>query len=150
MLTAANVELTPEQSISSGQFNIFTGELESSPLAPATTPEERWLFDPDFGLALPEEVAGQQVLVDEGLTLSFPVSYRPTRKPPVRSDGMSVGAFEHRDTSNGDRQLYVAQAEDAAQLIVSGFGTYLGKKSERLQVKLGGKALYEFPSVSAK
>ena len=53
--------------------------------------------------------------------------------------------FEHHLDSNGNRQLYVAQAEDAAQLILSGFGMYLGKKSERLQVKLGGKALYEFP-----
>jgi CRISPR-associated protein Cas1 len=41
--------------------------------------------------------------------------------------------------------VYVAEAEDAAQLIVSGFGTYLGKKSERLQVKLNGKMVYEFP-----
>jgi CRISP-associated protein Cas1 len=134
---------TPRQKII-GQWNLLTGELEPLP-AGEEVPESGWLFDPDFGLALPEEVAGQQVIVDEGLTLAFPVSYRPTRKPPVRSDGMSVGAFEHRLNLNGDRQVYMAQAEDAAQLIVSGFGTYLGKKSERLQVKLGGKAVYEFP-----
>ena len=140
MLAAANVDITPEQSISSGQFNIFTGELEPLPLAPASPPEERWLFDPDFSLVLPDEVAGQQVIVDEGLVLAFPVSYRPNRKPSVRSDGTIIRAFEHRLNSNGDRQLYLAQAEDAAQLIVSGFGTYLGKKSERLQVKLGGQS----------
>src|SRR5579859_3522293 len=103
------------------QWNLLTGELEHLP-SEDPVPQSGWLFDPDFGLALPGEVAGQQVIVDEGLTLAFPVSYRPTRKPPVRSDGMSVGAFEYRLNSNGDRQVYMAQAEDAAQLIVSGFG----------------------------
>jgi len=63
----------------------------------------------------------------------------------MRSDGTSARAFEPRLDSNGNRQAYVAQAEDAAQLILSGFGIYLGKKSERLQVKLSGKAAYEFP-----
>jgi CRISPR-associated protein Cas1 len=91
-------------------------------------------------------VAGRQVIVDEGLSLAFPTSYTPIPKPPVRFDGTRSGSFEHRLDSNGNnRQLYVAQTEDAAQLILSGFGMYLGKKSERLQVKLGGKAVYEFP-----
>jgi CRISPR-associated protein Cas1 len=91
-------------------------------------------------------VAGRQVIVDEGLSLAFPTSYTPIPKRPVRFDGTRSGSFEHRLDSNGNnRQLYVAQTEDAAQLILSGFGMYLGKKSERLQVKLGGKAVYEFP-----
>lgn len=146
MLANANVELTPEGAISSGQFNIFTGEVELPPLAPPPPPEERWLFDPDFGLVLPDDVAGRQVIVDEGLTLAFPVSYRPIRKPSVRSDGTGAASLEHRLGSNGNtRELHVAQAEDAAQLILSGFGMYLGKKSERLQVKLAGKAVHEFP-----
>lgn len=127
----------------SGQWNLLTGELE--PLRPEETiPETGWLFDPDFGLVLPEDAAGRQVIVDEGLALAFPTSYRGIRKPPVRSDGLSK-SFEPRFGTNGDHQIYVAQAEDAAQLILSGFGMYLGKKSERLQVKLGGKAVYEFP-----
>jgi CRISPR-associated protein Cas1 len=126
-----------------GQWNLLTGELESPP-APVEVPESGWLFDPDFGFVLPEDVAGRQVIVDEGLSLAFPIGYQATRKPPVRSDG-TARSFERRSPANGDRQLYVAQAEDAAQLILSGFGMYLGKKSERLQVKLGGKAVYEFP-----
>ncbi|MEK6543281.1 MAG: CRISPR-associated endonuclease Cas1 [Elusimicrobiota bacterium] len=39
----------------------------------------------------------------------------------------------------------VVQSGDCAQLIVSGFGLYLGKKSERLVVKKGKEAVYEFP-----
>jgi CRISPR-associated protein Cas1 len=131
----------PDQSF--GQFNLLTGELE--PLRTDEVPETGWLFDPDFGLVLPEDVAGRQVIVDEGLSLAFPISYEPARKPPVRSDGAGARALEYRLDSNGNRQIYVAQAEDSAQLILSGFGMYLGKKSERLQVKLGGKAVYEFP-----
>jgi CRISPR-associated protein Cas1 len=146
MLAPVNVDLTPEESMSSGQFNIFTGELEPPSLVAAPAAQERWLFDPDFGVVLPDDSAGRQVIVDEGLSLAFPISPKPIRKPSVRSDGTGAGSLERRVGSNGDiRELHVAQAEDAAQLIVSGFGTYLGKKSERLQIKLGGKALYEFP-----
>jgi CRISPR-associated protein Cas1 len=127
-----------------GQWNLLTGELE--PLrTEETIPETGWLFDPDFGLVLPEDVAGRQVIVDEGLALAFPVTYQPVRKPPVRSDGIGVRPSEYYLASNGSRELYIAQAEDAAQLVLSGFGMYLGKKSERLQIKLGGKAVYEFP-----
>ena len=126
-----------------GQWNLLTGELE--PLRDQEmVPETGWLFDPDFGFVLPEHIAGRQVIVDEGLALAFPITYQGIRKPPVRSDGFAR-SFEVGTNRNGDRQLYVAQAEDAAQLILSGFGMYLGKKSERLQVKLGGKAVYEFP-----
>src|SRR5581483_9182488 len=127
-----------------GQYNLFTGELEPIAVSDGKAPESGWLFDPDWGVVLPEDVAGRQVIVDEGLTLAFPPSYPSVRKPPVNSDGIAR-SLEHRLASNGDRQLCVAQAEDAAQLILSGFGMYLGKKSERLQVKLGGKAVYEFP-----
>ena len=125
------------------QYNLLTGELE--PLTTDEVPESGWLFDPDFGLVLPEDVAGRQVIVDEGLSLAFQISNNSIRKSPVRSDGTAARSFEHHLDSNGNRQAYVAQAEDAAQLILSGFGIYLGKKSERLQVKLGGKAVYEFP-----
>jgi len=128
-----------------GQYNLLTGELD--PLRTEDTiPESGWLFDPDFGVVLPEDAAGRQVIIDEGLSLAFPISYTPIPKPPVRSDGTRPISFERRlDSNRNNRQLYVAQAEDAAQLILSGFGMYLGKKSERLQVKLGGKAVYEFP-----
>ena len=141
---SALTEFTPGQKVI-GQWNLLTGELEPFPTA-GEVPESGWLFDPDFGFVLPEDVAGRQVIIDEGLSLAFPISYKPIRKPPVRSDGMGARSFDHYLDSEGkNRQLYVAQAEDAAQLILSGFGMYLGKKSERLQVKLGGKAVYEFP-----
>lgn len=139
-----NVQIDTQPQEILGQFNLFTGELE--PFSDVNeVPEPGWLFDPDFGLVLPEDVAGRQVIVDEGLALAFPIGYMPTRKPPVRSDGTGTRSFEHHFDSTDNRQLYVAQAEDAAQLILSGFGMYLGKKSERLQIKLGGKAVYEFP-----
>jgi hypothetical protein len=37
-----------------GQFNLFTGELDPFSDEPAALPEEAWLFDPDFGLVLPD------------------------------------------------------------------------------------------------
>jgi CRISP-associated protein Cas1 len=138
---ANDTDLSSDQSF--GQFNLLTGELE--PLRrEEVIPETGWLFDPDFRVVLPDKVAGQQVIVDDGLSLVFPIGYQSVRKPPVGSDGVARW-FERGSGSNGDRELYVAHAEDAAQLILSGFGMYLGKKSERLQVKLGGKAIYEFP-----
>src|SRR5579884_2167356 len=126
-----------------GQYNLLTGQLEPF-RNEEIIPETGWLFDPDFRMVLPDDVAGRQVIVDEGLALAFPASYQAIRKPPVRSDGIAR-SFGTTASTNGDRQLYVAQAEDAAQLVLSGFGMYLGKKSERLQVKLAGKAVYEFP-----
>lgn len=39
----------------------------------------------------------------------------------------------------------LVQSKDSAQLILSGFGLFLSKKSERLVVKESGKARYEFP-----
>jgi CRISP-associated protein Cas1 len=143
---SALAEFTLGQKVT-GQWNLLTGELELEPFPTAgEVPESGWLFDPDFGFVLPEDVAGRQVLIDEGLSLAFPISYKPIRKPPVRSDGTTSRHSEQGLDLNGNaRQVYVAQAEDAAQLILSGFGMYLGKKSERLQVKLAGKAVYEFP-----
>jgi CRISPR-associated protein Cas1 len=142
MTAEAAVASTFKEEDSLGQYDLFTGKLEL--LRTEVVPESGWLFDPDFGLVLPEDVAGRQVIVDEGLSLAFPISYQSIRKPPVRSDG-AARSLEQHAAGNGDRQLFVAQAEDAAQLVLSGFGVYLGKKSERLQIKLAGKAVYEFP-----
>ena len=57
-----------------GQFNLFTAEVEPIPGMgePEPQPETPWLFDPDFGLVLPEDRAGKEILVEEGITLSFP------------------------------------------------------------------------------
>lgn len=44
-----------------------------------------------------------------------------------------------------DEGVSLAQSSDGSQLIISGFGFHLSKKSERLVVKNQGKAVYEFP-----
>lgn len=44
-----------------------------------------------------------------------------------------------------DEGISVVKTGDASQLIISGFGIFLGKKSERLVIKQGQKAVYEFP-----
>ncbi|HEY6350141.1 MAG TPA: CRISPR-associated endonuclease Cas1 [Candidatus Angelobacter sp.] len=141
------------------QVNLFTGEPE--PSRTDGLPETGWLFDPDFGIVLPQDVSGREIAVAEGVTLAFPVAAgtqfgQVTIKKGAASVGMaSVGTMAsggrtlYLPGQNGSRQpdpeLWVAQTEDAAQLILSGFGIYLGKKSERLQIKLQGKVAYEFP-----
>ncbi len=60
----------------SGQYNLFTGELEPFPDGPSPLPEEAWLFDPDFGLVLPDDPAGREVLVEPGIALQFPLGNR--------------------------------------------------------------------------
>lgn len=160
------------------QLNLFTGEPE--PLGADRIPETGWLFDPDFGIVLPQDLAGREVAVAEGVTLAFPAkadlqpvaeSSQSTTadlrfgKVALKKGAASVGIASaaavgggsrmvslHRDGSfgfagspQGQALPWVAQTEDAAQLILSGFGIYLGKKSERLQIKLQGKVAYEFP-----
>lgn len=44
-----------------------------------------------------------------------------------------------------DEGISVVKTEDMAQLIVSGFGLYLGKKSERLVVRKDKTVVYQFP-----
>lgn len=62
------------QARSVGQFNLFTGEVEPipGPGVPGSPPETPWLFDPDFGLVLPENPTGKEILVEEGIALNFP------------------------------------------------------------------------------
>ena len=142
------------------QYNLFTGELEEPRTGEIL--ETGWLFDPDFGVVLPENVAGREVAVADGITLAFPVKFstqsgklllkKAAGKVEVTA-AAAVGGGTHvirTPGPNGNFQLsnaqpWVAHTEDAAQLILSGFGIYLGKKSERLQIKLQGKIAYEFP-----
>ncbi len=142
-----------------GQYNLFTGELE--PPRTDELPETGWLFDPDFGVVLPEERAGQEIALGQGVTLAFPTVERSrAEKLSARKAVASVGAVTSvAAASNGSGAVvygsgvrrypgadpWVAQTEDAAQLVLSGFGIYLGKKSERLQIKVQGKVAYEFP-----
>jgi CRISPR associated protein, Cas1 family len=44
-----------------------------------------------------------------------------------------------------DEGIALVKTEDMAQLIVSGFGLYLGKKSERLVVRKDKTIIYQFP-----
>ncbi len=151
------------------QYNLFTGEPE--PPCTDELPETGWLFDPDFGIVLPEDVAGREVALTSGVTLAFPATLGTQfGKVAVKKGVASVGIASAAVAGGSSRTVYaasqkgrpdadgffsaaplaaqtpwVAQTEDAAQLILSGFGIYLGKKSERLQIKLQGKVAYEFP-----
>lgn len=44
-----------------------------------------------------------------------------------------------------DEAISLVKTEDSSQLVLSGFGLYLGKKSERLLVKKGTTLVYQFP-----
>ena len=150
-----------------GQFNLFTGEVEPIPgtseLEPQ--PETPWLFDPDFGLVLPEDRAGKEILVEEGITLSFPAQGLEPHVAGYRihGTGESIEDLKSQIENPTEPLVFgrkpfvpdtprVAKTADLAQVILSGYGIYLGKKSERLQIKVAGKvakdsngSAYEFP-----
>jgi CRISPR-associated protein Cas1 len=44
-----------------------------------------------------------------------------------------------------DEGISLVKAEDGSQLILSGFGLFLSKKSERLLVRKGSQVIYQFP-----
>jgi len=152
-----------------GQFNLFTGEVEPipGPREPEQQPEERWLFDPDFRLVLPEDRAGKEILIEEGIALSFPAEVTGDRLQGtgnrVQGTASRLQGTGYRGQGTGTPLIFgrkpfvpdkprVAKTEDLAQVILSGYGIYLGKKSERLQIKVSGKvakgadgSAYEFP-----
>ena len=129
-----------------GQYNLFTGELDpvwAERNGNEARAESGWLFDPDWGLVLPENVAGKEIVVDQGVSLAFPARGSEVPREPLTFGARPRPALEPPS---------VAKTEDGAQLILSGYGIYLGKKSERLQVKVAGKVAkdangssYEFP-----
>lgn len=120
-----------------GQWNLFTGKLEPVRAMEDIYPAESgWLFDPEWGLVLPDNVAGREIVVDAGVSIAF---------PSERSDVLREPLIFGESLKRLQQQPAVARTADAAQLILSGFGIYLGKKSERLQVKLSNKLVYEFP-----
>src|SRR5881396_585152 len=49
------------------------------------------------------------------------------------------------DETEVDDGISLVKTEDSAQLILSGFGLFLGKKSERLIVRKGKQVIYQFP-----
>jgi CRISPR-associated protein Cas1 len=121
-----------------GQLNLFTGELDSRAGLDGKGDSgiQGWLFDPDWNLVLPDDVAGKQISVDDGISISFPASRADVHPEPL--------VFGRRPRPQPE-PLAVSKSADSAQVLVSGFGVFLGKKSERLQVKVGKKAMYEFP-----
>ena len=119
-----------------GQWNLFTGKLEPIPAQNGDAPESGWLFDPEWGMVLPKNPAGQEVVVDEGVSIAFPDGATRSPKEPL------VFGVQPKFSKEPPS---VARTPDSAQVILSGFGIYLAKKSERLLVKLGGKMVYEFP-----
>lgn len=118
-----------------GQLNLFTGELDSTHHDSASH-LQGWLFDPDWGLVLPDQLAGREIFVDEGVSIAF--SAQPSH---VLAEPLIFGLPKRLPPE----PPAVAKSADSAQLILSGFGIFLGKKSERLQVKTGKKAVHEFP-----
>jgi len=143
-----------------GQFNLFTGEVEPIPRqgVPESPPETPWLFDPDFGLVLPENPVGKEILVEEGITLSFPADGHGSHARSRAASGTQDEIENPTSPLVFGRKPFVperprvAKTADLAQVILSGYGIYLGKKSERLQIKVSGKvakdangSAYEFP-----
>src|SRR5438067_2795964 len=49
------------------------------------------------------------------------------------------------DETEVDDGISLVKTDDSAQLILSGFGLFLGKKSERLIVRKGKQVIYQFP-----
>src|SRR5437016_7626382 len=49
------------------------------------------------------------------------------------------------DETEIDDGISLVKTDDSAQLILSGFGLFLGKKSERLIVRKGKQVIYQFP-----
>src|SRR5579872_1083044 len=99
-----------------GQWNLFTGELEVLPAENGETVETGWLFDPEWHMVLPENPAGQEILVDEGLSIAFPDGAAAAPKEPLV---FGVQPKLSRETPS------VAKTPDSAQVILSGFGIYL-------------------------
>jgi len=118
------------------QWNLFTGELEQIPGQDGDSSESGWLFDPEWGMVLPKNPAGQEVVVDEGVSIAFPNGQSEVLREPLVFGLLPKRAKEAPS---------VAKTADSAQLILSGFGIFLSKRSERLLVKLSGKTVYEFP-----
>ncbi len=147
--SSLNGQPTLQTEEAGGQWNLFTGELEPIRAQDGEAPESGWLFDPEWGMVLPENRAGKEIVVEEGITLSFPV---------IGSERGGAGNGAQIQPLVFGRKPFVpdkprvAKTEDLAQVILSGYGIYLGKKSERLQIKVAGKlakdgngSTYEFP-----
>ena len=74
---------------------------------------------------------------------------RPVQRDLFSGDPESVSVdvseILPEDETILDDGISVVKTDDTAQLIVSGYGLYLGKKSERLVVRKDKNVLYQFP-----
>jgi len=69
-----------------GQYNLFTGEVDPARAernGHDTKAGTGWLFDPDWGLVLPENVAGKEIVVDQGISLAFPAGHTEVPREPL-------------------------------------------------------------------
>src|SRR3990172_2720090 len=108
--------LTGENTSITGQYHLFTGELDpawAERNGNGANAESGWLFDPDWGLVLPENPAGQEIVVDQGGSRAFPAGGSEVPREPLTFGARPRPAPE---------PVSIAQTDDAAQLILSGFG----------------------------
>lgn len=84
--------------------------------------------------------------------------YSPTTKKVFRPrqlalftdtpDPIPIGIYQEPEDGEElviDEGLSVVKSENTSRLVISGFGVYIGKKSERVTVKKEKKVIYEFP-----
>src|SRR5437660_7578334 len=95
--------------IRAGQLNLFTGEPEAGALNESVPDLQGWLFDPDWNLVLPDNVAGREIFIDEGVALTFPLRQSDVIREP-RSRGLLAVP----------EPPAVSKTADSAQVIISG------------------------------
>src|SRR4030067_2721388 len=80
--------------------------------------------------------------------------YQPKKNLPPAQFNLFTGEAEpvpQLIDKNIDDEIFVddgislVQSGDSSQIVLSGFGIFLSKKSERLIVKKSSKVIYEFP-----
>jgi CRISPR-associated protein Cas1 len=84
--------------------------------------------------------------------------YQPVGQKPIRVAQLNLFTGEpeplpiriHTEPAEGEEQVIgegisMVKSGDSSQVILSGYGLYLSKKSERLLVKSSKKVIYEFP-----
>ena len=83
-----------------------------------------------------------KVKEDEAIQIPAQINLFTGKEEPVRYPVDKEFEEEEIQIREG---LTLVKSGDTSQVIVSGFGAFLGKVSERLTVKLGKKVIYEFP-----
>jgi len=85
------------------------------------------------------EINGKE---DEAIQIPAQINLFTGKEEPVRCPVKMEFDEQEIDLCEG---ISLVKSADTSQLIVSGFGAFLSKVSERLTVKLGKKVIYEFP-----